>query len=65
MQFLKKVNGFNTPSQISEAAFLAAIDDIAMISRNLLISLQTNAPPRNRAKEPDKARACAAKRFPT
>ncbi|HTP06283.1 MAG TPA: DUF2277 domain-containing protein [Nitrospirota bacterium] len=65
LQFVRKVSGFKKPSKINEAAFLAAVDDIAMISRNLLSSLQTNAPPRNRAEEAIKARARAAKRFPT
>lgn len=65
LQFVRKVSGFNKPSKINEAAFLAAVDDVATISRNLLSSLQTNAPPRNRAEEAAKARARAAKRFPT
>ncbi len=65
LQFVRKVSGFNKPSKINEAAFLAAVDDVATISKNLLSSLQTNAPPRNRAGEAVKARARAAKRFPT
>jgi hypothetical protein len=65
LQFVRKVSGFNKPSKINEAAFLAAVDDVATISRNLLSSLQTNAPARNRAEEAEKARARAAKRFPT
>jgi hypothetical protein len=65
LQFVRKVSGFNKPSKINEAAFLAAVDDVATVSRNLLSSLQTNAPPRSRAKEAVKARARAAKRFPT
>jgi hypothetical protein len=65
LQFVRKVSGFNKPSKINEAAFLAAVDDVATISRNLLNSLQTNAPPRNRAEEAVKARARAVKRFPT
>ena len=65
LQFVRKVSGFNKPSKINEAAFLAAVDDVAMISRNLLSSLQTNAPPRKRAEVAIKARARAAKRFYT
>jgi len=65
LQFVRKVSSFKKPSKINEAAFLAAVDDIATVSRNLLSSLQTNAPPRNRAEEAVKARARAAKRFPT
>lgn len=65
LQFVRKVSGFNTPSKTNEAAFLAAVDEIATASRNLLNSLETNAPPRNRANEAAKARARAAQRFPT
>ena len=65
LQFVRKVSGFNKPSRINEAAFVAAVDDVTTISRNLLISLQTSGPPRNREEEAVKARARAAKRFPT
>jgi hypothetical protein len=65
LQFVRKVTGFNKPSKANEAAFLAAVDQIAAVSRSLLSSLETNAPPRNRAEEVAKARARAAQRFPT
>src|SRR5260221_13790823 len=65
LQFVRKVSGFNKPSKINEAAFLAAVDEVAAVSRNLLPSLETNAPPRNREKEAAKARARTAQRFPT
>jgi hypothetical protein len=65
LQFVRKVSGFNKPSKTNEAAFLAAVDEVAAVSRNLLNSLETNAPPRNRAEEAAKARARAAQRFPT
>jgi len=65
LQFVRKVSGFNKPSKINEAAFLAAVDDVAAVSRNLLTSLETNAPPRNREEEAAKARARTAQRFPT
>ena len=65
LQFVRKVSGFNKPSKANEAAFLVAIDEVAEASRNLLTSLETNAPPRNRAEEAAKARARAAQRFPT
>ena len=65
LQFVRKVSGFNKPSKVNEAAFLAAIDEVAAISRSLLASLETNAPPRNREEEAAKARARAAQRFPT
>jgi hypothetical protein len=65
LQFVRKVSGFNKPSKVNEAAFLAAIDEIAAVSRGLLTSLETNAPPRNREEEAAKARARAAQRFLT
>ena len=55
--------GFNKPSKVNEAAFLAAVDGIAAISSNLLSSLETNASPRSRTEEAAKARASAAQRF--
>ena len=63
LQFVRKVSGFNKPSKANEAAFLAAVDEIAGISRNLLNSLETNAAPRSREEEAAKARARAAQRF--
>jgi hypothetical protein len=63
LQFVKKISGFQKPSKKNEAAFLAAVDEIAAVCRNLLSSLETNAPPRNRAEEAAKARAHAAQRF--
>ena len=64
LQFVRKLSGFNKPSKANEAAFLAAIDEVAAVSRNLLHALETNAPPRNREEELAKARARAAQRFP-
>jgi hypothetical protein len=63
LQFVRKVSGFNKPSKANEAAFLAAVDEIAAASQNLLRSLETSALPRNRAEEAAKARARAAQRF--
>ncbi len=65
LQFVRKVSGFNTPSKANKAAFFAAVDEIAAASRNLLSSLETNAPPKDRAEEAAKARARAAQRFST
>jgi hypothetical protein len=64
LQFVRKVSGFNKPSKVNEAAFLAAVDEIAAISDRLLTSLETNAPPKNRAEEIAKAQARASERFP-
>ena len=63
LQFVRKVSGFNKPSKANEAAFAAAVDTIAAISRGLLDSLETNAPPGNREEEAENARTRAAERF--
>jgi hypothetical protein len=65
LQFVRKLSGFNKPSKANEVAFLAAVDEIADVSRKLLDALETNAPPRNREEEAAKARARSAQRFPT
>jgi len=65
LQFVRKVSGFNKPSKANEAAYLAAVDEVAAVSRKLLNSLETNAPPRNREEEAAKAKARAAQRFST
>jgi len=65
LQFVRKVSGFNKPSKANEAAFLAAVDEIAAVSRNLLNSLATNAPSRNRAEKAAKARARAVQKSST
>jgi hypothetical protein len=64
LQFVRKVSGFNKPSKVNEAAFLAAVDGIAAISGQLLGSLSTHAPPRNREEEAVKARERTYQRFP-
>ncbi len=63
LQYVRKISGFNKPSQANEAAFLAAVAAIATISHQLLNALETNAPPKDRAEEAAKARARAAQRF--
>jgi len=64
LQFVRKVSGFAKPSKANEGVFLAAVDDIAAVSKRLLNSLETSAPPRNREEEIAKARSRAAQRFP-
>ena len=64
LQFVRKVSGFNRPSKANQAPFLAAVDAVASVSRNLLGSLETNVPPRNREEEAARARERAAQRFP-
>jgi hypothetical protein len=63
LQFVRKITGFNKPSKSNEAAFLAAVDEVADISNHLLHSLETSAPPKNRDEEAAKAKARAAVRF--
>ena len=63
LQFVRKVSGFNKPSKANEAAFLAAVDEIAAVSSKLLGSLETNAPPKNRAEEAARAQARATQRY--
>jgi len=63
LQFVRKITGFNRPSQANEAAFSRAVDEIAEISLRLLHSLETSARPRSREEEAAKARARAAERF--
>jgi len=63
LQFVRKVSGFHTPSKANEAAFSHAVDHVAAAAQELLDSLVTTAPPRNREIEADKARARSAQRF--
>lgn len=63
VQFVRKVSGFTKPSKANEVAFQDAVDTIAAATRQLLISLETNAPPKNRTEEAEKARARSAQRF--
>jgi hypothetical protein len=64
LQYVRKISGSNKPSKANEAAFLAAVDEVAAISTRLLRSLETNAPPRNREEEAARAKARSAERFP-
>ena len=63
LQFVRKVSGFHKPSKVNEAAFLAAVDEIVAVSRKLLNSLETKAPPRDRTEEAAKAQARAVQRL--
>jgi len=63
LQFVRKITGFNKPSKANEAAFMAAVDEVAGISTRLLRSLETTAPPKNRETEAVRAKARAAERF--
>ena len=63
LQFVRKLSGFNKPAKANEAAFNRAIDRVAQAAHELLDSLVTNAPPKDRAVEAAKARARTAERF--
>ena len=63
LQFVRKLSGFTKPSKANEDAFNRAVDRVTLAARELLNSLVTNAPPRNRETEVVKARAQSAKRF--
>ena len=63
LQFVRKISGFNKPSKGNEKLFQDAVDEIAAVSARLLLSLETNAPPKNREEEAAKAKARSAERF--
>ena len=63
LQFVRKLSGFTKPSRANEEAFNAAVDDVTEAARRLLDSLVTNAEPRDRQSEIQRARARAAKRY--
>ncbi len=63
LQYVRKISGYAKPSQANEAAFEAAVEAVAAVSRELLDGLTTAAPPRDRAVEAEKARARSAARF--
>jgi hypothetical protein len=63
LQFVRKLSGFNVPSQANAAAFERAVDEVAASARGLIASLVTTADPRHREIEAAKARARAAARF--
>jgi hypothetical protein len=64
LQFVRKLSGFNRPSKANEDAFNRAVDTVTAAAHELLASLVTTAPPRDRAVEAEKARARSAARFP-
>ena len=65
LQFVRKLSGFTKPSKTNEPAFNRAVDQVAQAARELLDSLVTNAPPRDREVEAAKARERTAERFPS
>ena len=63
LQFVRKISGFNKPSQANEKSFQKAVEEITASASDLLASLVTSAAPKNREIEAQKARARAAQRF--
>ncbi len=63
LQFVRKLSGFSVPSKANEAAFDAAVEEIASTARVLIESLVTSAEPRDRAIEAERAKARSAARF--
>ena len=63
LQFVRKLSGFNAPSKANAAAFERAVDEVTATAHRLLTALETNAPPRDRDIEAEKARLRNAERF--
>lgn len=63
LQFVRKLSGFNQPSKANQSAFDGAVEEVSLTARRLIDSLVTNAEPRDRAVEAERARARNAKRF--
>ena len=63
IQFVRKLSGFTKPSKANQDVFDRAVDEIAVVARRLVDSLVTNAEPRDREVEAERARARAAERF--
>lgn len=63
LQFVRKITGTAKPSRVNEAAFYAAVNDIAGISSRLLGALETTAAPKDRQQEAARGKARSAQRF--
>ncbi|HET6700869.1 MAG TPA: DUF2277 domain-containing protein [Gemmatimonadaceae bacterium] len=63
LQFVRKLSGTTRPSKANEAAFDLAVDEVTDAAHRLIASIKTNAPPRNRELEAQKARERSLKRF--
>lgn len=63
LQYVRKISGSTRPSKANEAAFLAAVDAIAAVSKDLLNTLETNVAPKNRVEEATRARMRSIQRF--
>jgi hypothetical protein len=63
LQFVRKISGFNKPSQANEETFQRAVDAVTAVSARLLSELVTNAPPKDREVEAEKRKARSAQRY--
>ncbi len=63
LQYVRKISGFNKPSQANQEAFDRAVEAVALASAELLRDLQTNAAPRDREVEAAKRRVRSQQRF--
>lgn len=63
LQFVRKVSGYQKPSQANQAAFSAAVDEVAAATHRLLAGLETAAPVKDREEEARKARERSAWRY--
>ncbi len=63
LQYVRKISGFTKPSQVNQAAFDAAVDEVARVSADLIAALEASAAPKNREAEALKAKARSAHRF--
>jgi hypothetical protein len=65
LQFVRKLSGFNVPSRANEVAFNRAVEEVVEVAQRMVRSLVTNAPPRNREEEAQKAKERSRERFGT
>jgi hypothetical protein len=65
LQFVRKLSGFSKPSQANEAAFAEAVEEVTESARKLLATMSTNAPPKDREAEAEKARERSKLRYGT
>jgi hypothetical protein len=63
LQFVRKISGYNKPSKTNETVFFSAVDEVAMISKQLLASLESTTAPKTRQESAVKARTRAVRRF--
>ena len=63
LQFVRKISGYNKPSKANETVFFSAVDEVAMISKHLLASLESTTAPQTRQEQAAKARTRAVRRF--